>query len=260
VVLTSNTLNGPGQPRRQAGKFGRLPGYVPNGLRDLTWYVAGALPRPPLSVVPPVPSSSPDGTAWGMYGNDAYGDCGVAGVQHGDMAVDLAAKTALAKVTDDQVVQYYLKYTGGEDQGVVLADFLAYVKKAGWFGHKLAAYAPVAISDFATLRFAINAYGYSYAGIAVTDLMMQAFQEGQPWTAATFQDGNVEGGHCVPLVGYDSQNLYAVTWGGIQAIEYSAWHLMSSEAWACIWGEIPQSGLHGVNLKALQADLGRLVS
>ena len=247
-------------PERRAGKLGALPGHVPNGLYDLTWYVAGALPKAPLKVAPPVPPANADGTAWGMDGNDTYGDCGVAGVNHGEMTVDVDTKTSLLPLTADQIVQYYMTYTGGQDNGVVLADFLAYVRSKGWFGRKLAAYAPVSISDFATLQFAINAYGYAYTGIAVTDLMMQAFQAGEPWTAATFQDGSVEGGHCIPLVGYDSENLYAVTWGGIQAIQYSAWHLMSSEAWACIWGEVPAAGLdgHGVNLKSLTADLNSL--
>jgi len=243
-------------------KLGRLPGHVPNGLRDLTWYVAGALPVAPLSVTPPVPPEAVDGTAWGMDGNDRYGDCGVAGVNHGEMTVDLESHTTLNPVTDDEIVQYYLTYTGGEDSGVVLADFLAYVKKTGWFGRTLAAYAPVSISDMATLQFAVDAYGYAYTGIQVTNLMMEAFQDGEPWTAATFQEGEVEGGHCVPIVGYDSANLYIVTWGGVQAIQYSAWHLMSTEAWACIWGEVPASGLdgHGVNLAALQGDLGRLTA
>ena len=241
-------------------KLGMNPGHVPNGLRDLTWYVAGALPVAPLEVEVPTPPASSDGTAWGMDGNDTYGDCGVAGVNHGDMAVDLNAGVPLDQVTNDQIVSYYLEYTGGEDEGVVLADFLAYVRAQGWFGRTLAGYAPVSISDMKTLQFAVNAYGYAYTGIAVTDLMMEASQAGQPWTAADFQNGSVEGGHCIPLVGYDSQNLYAVTWGAVQAIEYSAWHLISSEAWACIWGEVPASGLtgHGVNLAALQGDLNKL--
>jgi hypothetical protein len=243
-------------------KLGARPGYVPNGLCDLTWYVAGALPAAPLEVAPPTPAPAPDGTAWGMDGNDTYGDCGVAGVNHGEMAVDLLSGVAPLGLTDAQVSQYYLTYTGGEDNGVVLADFLAYVKKTGWFTRTLAAYAPVKVSDQQTLQFAINAYGYAYTGIQVTDQMMAAFQAGEPWTTATFQNGNVEGGHCIPLVGYDSQNLYAVTWGAIQPIQYSAWPLISTEAWACIWGEVPETGLdgHGVNLAALQADLAKLTA
>jgi len=245
---------------RRAGKFGRLPGHIPNDIRDFTWYVAGALPAAPVKVAPPVPPSNADGTAWGMDGNDEYGDCGVAAMDHGDMTVDLGVRAKLLGLTPVQIVNYYLTYTGGEDNGVVLADFLSYVKRQGWFGRKLAGYAPVSVTDYKTLQFAINAYGYSYTGIAVTDLMQEAFQNGDPWTAATFADGNVEGGHCVPLVGYDSHYLYCVTWGAIQPIEYSAWHLMASEAWAVIWGEIPAGGLdgHGVNLKALEADINKL--
>jgi hypothetical protein len=241
-------------------KLGALPGYVPNGLCDLTWYVAGALPLAPLKVEPPTPPVAADGTAWGMDGNDEYGDCGVAGTNHGEMCVDLDSHTALDPVTSSQIVQYYLEYTGGEDNGVVLADFLAYVKKTGWFGRKLSAYAPVKVSDVKTLQFTVNAYGYAYTGIQVTDLMQEAFQDGQPWTAETFQSGNVEGGHCIPLVGYDSANLYAVTWGAVQPIQYSAWPLISTEAWACIWGEVPASGLdgHGVSLASLVSDLAKL--
>jgi hypothetical protein len=244
-------------------KLGRKPGHVPNGLCDLTWYVAGALPLAPLEVKVPVLPASSDGTPWGMDGNDEYGDCGVAGLDHGELAVDAQSGVPLLGIIRPlRPVQYYLEYTGGEDDGVVLADFLAYVRKTGWYGRSLSAYAPVSVSDVKTLQFVINAYGYAYTGIAVTDLMMSAFQAGQPWTAADYQNGEVEGGHCIPLVGYDSQNLYAVTWGGVQAIQYSAWPLISSEAWACIWGEIPASGLddHGVNLAALQGDLGKLTA
>lgn len=258
VLMTG--YNQPQPDRRPVGKLGRKPGHVPVGLHDLTWYVAGALPKAPLTVAVPTPPANADGTEWGMDGNDTYGDCGVAAVDHGEITVDVDTATSLLNLTSAQIVAYYLKYTGGQDDGVVLADFLAHVKKTGWFGHKLAAYAPVAYTDYATLQFTINAYGYAYTGIEVTDLMMNAFSEGKPWTAADVSRGNVEGGHCIPLVGYDSDYLYAVTWGGVQKIQYSAWHLMASEAWACIWGEVPAAGLdgHGVNLAALEADLAKL--
>ena len=248
MAITSN---------RPVGKLGRLPGHVPNGLYDLTWYVAGALPNPPSEVEPPAPGKLGD---WGMYGNDTYGDCGVAGIGHGELAVADDTGTSQLGLSAAQVVNYYLTYTGGEDNGVVLADFLAYVRKNGWFGRQLAGYAPVAINDMNTLKFAINAYGFAYTGIEVTDLMMQAFQDSAPWTSSMVNQGNVEGGHCIPLVGYDETHLYCVTWGRVQAIMYPGWTAMSSEAWATIWGEVPASGLtgHGVNLAALQADLSKL--
>ena len=86
---------------------------------------------------------------------------------------------------------------------------------------------------------------------------MDAFGQGQPWTLAMAQ-GEPIGGHCIPLVGYDGTHVYAVTWGGVQPIEYAAWHAMSSEAWAVIPGELAKGDGHGVNLAALQADLDKL--
>jgi hypothetical protein len=238
-------------------KLGRLPGHIPNGLRDFTWYAAGSLPKAPVSVAAPVPPRNSDGTLWGMDGNDSYGDCGVAGINHGDMAVDLVCRRGLLEVTDAQLVQYYLTYTGGVDSGVVLADFLAYVAKKTFFNRELVAYAPVSVTDYATLQFTVNAYGFAYTGIQVTDKMMQASESGnEPWTAAMFSEGKVEGGHCIPLVGYDSDYLYAVTWGALQPIQYSAWHLMAEEAWACIWDEM--NTIHGFNLAALKADIAKL--
>jgi hypothetical protein len=246
---------------RPVGRLGRNPGHIPNGLRDLTWYVAGSLPAAPLEVTPPVLPVSSDGTPWGMDGNDTYGDCGVAGIDHGELAVDAQTGVPLLGIIrPSRVIEYYLKYTGGVDNGVVLSDFLGYVKDVGFYGRKLAGYAPVSTTDYATLQFVINGYGYAYTGIQVTDLMQQAFSNHQPWTAADFVNGNVIGGHCIPLVGYDSNYLYAVTWGSIQPIQWSAWHLISEEAWACIWGEIPAGGLdkHGVSLAALEADINKL--
>lgn len=235
-------------------KYGLLPGHVPNGLCDLTWYVAGALPAAP--VIRPVPK--PGTGDWGMDGNDTYGNCGIAGFHHGDMCVEYDTGTPVVPITADQLVQYYLTYTGGEDNGVVLADFLAYVKKTGFFGHTIAAYAPVSIQDIKTLQFAVNAYGYAYTGIQVTSGMEQATQEGRPWIPTDWDASQVLGGHCVPIVGYGLDELWVVTWGQLQSVSYAMWPLISTEAWAVISGEIAAKGNHGISLASLQADLAQL--
>ena len=247
------SYNHPEAPR-PVGKYGRRPGHVPNGLRDLTWYAAGALPVPPARRPVPLPGIGD----WGMDGNDTYGDCGVAALHHGDMCVEYDTATPVVPLTTAQIEQYYLAYTGGQDSGVVLADFLAYVKKTGWFGHEVAAYAPVSISDIKTLEFAVNAYGFAYAGIQVTSAMENAFTAGAPWTPEDFATP-VIGGHCVPIVGYGTDYLYCVTWGRMQAISFSAWPFMAEEAWAVLMSEVVSKGEnHGLSLAALQADLARL--
>lgn len=239
--------------------FGRLPGKIPVGLRDLTFYAAGKLPKPPASVAVPSPPPSSDAYPWGMDGNDEYGCCGPAGVDHYFKCDASIAHESETWPTSSDIVQYYLGYTEGQDSGVVLSDFLAHVKSDGFCGHTIAGYAPVGVHDIPTLQFSIWAYGAVYTGIMVTDAMQQAYENGQPWTAEDLE-AEVVGGHCIPLVGYDSKYLYAVTWGKVQPIAYPAWHYMSSEAWGIITGEFVSAGgdTRGLNLSALQADLSRI--
>ena len=238
-------------PDRVAGKFGRKPAQFPAGLRDLTYYVAGDLPKPPASMTVPQVAS------WGMLGNDQYGDCGVAGLEHVFMADAGDTHENESFPGDQQAVKYYLSYTGGQDSGVVLSDYLTYVRQHGYYGHAVKAFAPVTVHDVPTLQTAIWMYDAAYTGIAVTQAMMDAFGNGEPWTLEMAQQ-EVIGGHCIPLVGYDGRYLTAVTWGGLQQIEYAAWHAMSSEAWAVIAGEEASGDGHGVNLAALEADLNKL--
>lgn len=240
-------------PVRTPGKYGRKPALIPAGLRDLTYYAAGPLPKAPASVAVPAVA------AWDCLGNDVYGDCGVAGLEHGFMAA--AADTAEHETfpADQECVSYYLAYNDGQDCGVVLSDFLAYVRQNGYYGHSVQAYAPVAVHDVPTLQFAVGAYDFAYCGISVTQAMMDAFSAGQPWTSAAL-DGPVLGGHCVPAVGYTDEYLTVVTWGQAQQIAWPAWHGMSDEAWAVLTGELVSAKTdgHGISLPALQADLNRL--
>jgi hypothetical protein len=194
-----------------------------------------------------------------MDGNDTNGDCGVAGFNHDLMAAASVADLSETWPSNTDIVTYYYTYTGGQDTGVVLSDFLAYVKKNSFLGHTLSAYAPVKVHDIPTLHFAVWAYDAAYTGIRVTSGMMNANQQGKPWDLDDMMSETV-GGHCIPIVGYDSNYLYAVTWGGVQAISYPAWHFMSDEAWALVTGEFAAKGGdgRGVNLAALEADLNKL--
>src|ERR1039458_3498395 len=196
-------------------KMGCLPAQFPGELRDLTFYVAGSLPKPPPSVAVPVVS------AWEMLGNDQYGDCGVASLEHGFMADATVTKEVETEASDQQAIDYYLKYTDGQDSGVVLSQYLAYVRTNGYYERSITAYAPVAVHDVPTLQTAISLYDFVYTGISVTADMQTAFQNGQPWTTEQLVDSPVVGGHAVPLCGYDDSYLYAITWGGVQPITYS---------------------------------------
>jgi hypothetical protein len=240
---------------RIPGRLGRKPGVRPVGLRDLTYYVPGDLPLAPPAL--PVPEVG----EWGMLGNDRYGDCGVAGLQHVFMADASILEEGESFPDAAKVIGYYMTYTDHVDSGVALAPFLAYVRQQGYFGHSVDAYAPVGVRDIPTLRTVTWMYGAAYCGIVVTEGMQRAFASHQPWTTDDLLS-NVIGGHCVPVVGYDDSYLYVVTWGEVQAVSYAAWHYISDEAWAIITGEqvAAHSDGRGVSLDALRADLDRITN
>lgn len=234
-------------------KLGRLPGQIPVGLKDLAHYVGGSLPKPPAEI--PVPAFA----SWGVLGNDEYGDCGVAGLQHGMQADATVAAEHESWPDANEAVSYYLGYTGGQDTGVVLSQYLAHVRANGYYGHTVSAYAPVEVRDVPMLQSAISLYDFAYTGIVVTQPMMDAFHAGQPWRLADLESP-VLGGHCVPLVGYDETGLSLVTWGKIQRVTYPAWYWMVQEAWVVIAGELGQGDGRGVNYDALTADLDKLAA
>ena len=143
-------------------RLGRLPGKIPVGLRDLTYYAAGPLPQPRrASPSRPLPTGT-----W-----TATRITGIAVPPDSSTASRLLLPTPASSETfptADQVVSYYMNYTGGQDSGVVLSDFLSYVKQNGFYGHSVSAYAPVSVSDVNTLKFAIDAYDFAYVGITVS--------------------------------------------------------------------------------------------
>ena len=236
-------------------KLGRLPGQIPAGLHDLTYYTAGPLPKAPARV------TVPSGITWGMDGNDTEGDCGPAGLNHGFMAAAADTYQTEAFPSAGEVVSYYRTYTGGQDSGVILSQYLAYVRQHGFYGHTVSAYAPVAAHDVPTLQFCIDAYDFAYVGITVSQGMMDACSGPGPWTwTLESLQGSELGGHCIILAGYDSNWLYGITWGQVIRIAYPAWHQMSDEAWAVLSGEDvgAKADGHGISLAALQADLSKL--
>jgi hypothetical protein len=244
-------------------KLGLLPGTIPVGLKMLTYYMAGDLPQAPPSVSVPTFSSG-----WGMLGNDRYGCCGVAGIQHGfevDAAVADTPDLPGPWPTDQQTIEYYLTYTKGQDTGVNLSQFLQYVRTTGYYGSSVEAYAPVAVNDVPTLQTSVFLYGFAYTGIAVHSSMLRVFQQAEAagitpeWTTDVLLSP-LAGGHCVPVVGYDDQWLYVITWGQICKVSYSLWHQIATEAWAVLTGQFvsKRDNGRGIDLAALQADLNRL--
>lgn len=239
---------------RIVGKLGKLAPKRPEGLHMFAFYQSNPLPVAPEKVN--VPSVSD----WRMLANDKYGDCTFAGIVHARMATAAILGLTENVPTDEEIVAAYLQYTQGQDSGAVEADLLKYWQNNELFGSKLAAYAPSDHADFDELKSVIASFGLAYIGVHLPVTYQDQFIKGEPWAlTGTPADQQIEGGHCVILVGYDADYAYCITWGRVQAITWDWLRSYMEESWAIITPEIVTRGEYGqLRLAELLADLGKL--
>ena len=215
-------------------KLGRLPATRPHGLSDLSVYATGKLPAPPASVAAPAVS-------WGMDGNDAIGDCTIAGADHLIGAWDAQTGQNDPRPDDAQISSTYFSLTGGADTGLNEADVLKTWQTRGLWGNKIAAYAPLPPTDVVGLHQAIAFYGGAYLGIACPESAQRQFATQQPWT---YVPGSpIEGGHCIVAVGFDSLFVYCVSWGAVVPVAYPFLANYLEETWAIVSPSITQYAL-----------------
>lgn len=184
---------------------------------------------------------------------DGVGDCTFAGRQHYRMAK--AAKGAESETweTSDQLVDEYLTYDGGVDQGANIPSLLL-----DWFhAGKILAFAPVDHTDPVQLDSAMAAFNGIYCGVQLTADADDLFANGQPWTVADGQIPDPQDGHCILKVKADGHGLDGyVTWGADQQATTGWSAACIDEAWVIITNEDTQT--HLIDLAALQSDIGAL--
>lgn len=199
---------------------------------------------------------------WGMMLNDTLGCCAIASVGHAIMSMTQAAGK-LVQMTDAEVLKGYEAaggYMPGQpdtDQGCLLSNVLLLWQingyLAGGSAHSIQAWVQIDIADLEAIQFAIARLGVVSAGVAMTETAQQEFLMGEPWTTPT-QD--VEGGHAIPLIGYDGNSMAAVTWGRRQTLSYQWWETLGSEAYCLLDQDL--AGAQGINWDALQAAMGEV--
>lgn len=233
-------------------KLGRLA-PVPVPIGDLTSYLIEPLPAPPTEVDAPQ-------LTYPMADNDRLGDCTIAAVVHSDQVTANLTTEAWTYPGDSVVSTEYLKLTGGPDTGLVETNVLKVWHGTGLFGHKLAAFAPVNVKHTKVIKQTTALCGVTYAGVLIPEPAQQQFADHQPWAlTGTSADSDIEGGHAVPIVGYNATGPVFVTWGALQQATWAWWLEYAEEAYALITAEVKARGsLRGVNFTVLEADLKRL--
>ena len=156
--------------------------------------------------------------------------------------------------TEENLVAEYLKYNGGRDVGVNLADALLYWYKTG----RILAFAPVDHRDPAKVDAAMQAFKGIYAGVNLTDDADQLFGDGQPWNTDHGQRPDPSEGHCIVKVKADGHTLDGyVTWGALQGATVGWTAKCMTEAWVTIMHEDEAAKL-GAGYDALRADIAAL--
>lgn len=232
-------------------KLGKLAAIRPAGLQELSVYANGPLPQPPASC------DFYSGVSLPIDGNQTVGDCVMAGTAHLIAAWDKESSEHDTVPTGQTVVNEYFKLTGGQDAGLDEASTLQTWQRSGLFGHKIAAYAPVAVKDITAMHQAIAFYGGAMFGIQCPDSAQTQFANNEPWTVVP--GATVEGGHCIVALGFDSQYLYCATWGGVAKVTYPFASRYLDECWAVIPNQFVEDGKGpSLDLAALKSDLASL--
>jgi hypothetical protein len=181
-------------------------------------------------------------TNLGMMLNDTLGDCVPAAGGHQEQAWTAANKGQV--IPPDSAIEMVYEAACGynpsnpsTDQGCVISDVLAYWQKTGVSGLTIDAYASVSLSNQSDVMDAVAFFGGCFIGLNLP----LAWQTATEWDAppngqrprGQWAPGSW-GGHCVPVLKYDSTGVWVVTWGSIMKMTWAAWAIYVEEAWALL--------------------------
>jgi hypothetical protein len=251
-------------------KLGKLPATVDQ--RDLMFarYVEPAkLPTPPAQFGHETLFGA---RAWGMLGNDEWGDCAWAGPAHETMLLTKEGGHQ-AHFTTADVLSDYSAGTGfnpkagppGDnptDQGSDVRKVFGYRRSKGIVDskgqrHKIGAYVRLDEKDLQQVYQAMYLFQVVGIGIQFPDTAMDQFHKGEPWDVVA--GAHIEGGHYVSGVA-KRQNIDVITWGALQQMTEAFFEKYCEEAWVYVSAENLKNGKspEGFNIAQLQADIGSL--
>jgi hypothetical protein len=175
----------------------------------------------------------------GMQGNDQWGDCVLAGNAHSVEQQTYYGQGLEARVGTADTLKAYSRVTGfdpdagppGEnptDQGTDIQDGLNDLRKNGLPAsdgqvHRLTVFAQVDTRQMPDVQLAVAEFGSVAVTMAFPNSAMDQFNAGEPWDVVP-DDGGIEGGHRVTLMGYNSSGLIVATWGTVHLMTYPFWN------------------------------------
>jgi hypothetical protein len=259
-------------------KLGKQPGQPrPN---DLQWSSLAATVQ-----MPSVPARFGHANMfqdWWMLGNgpddsvapgfQGAGDCVWAGAAHEHRLINKLVHKVDVSFTGKDVISDYSAATGYDpddpstDNGTDVHAALSYRRKTGILDsqgkrHKIGAYVAIDPKDWDHLRQATYIFGAVGIGFDFPQSAWTQFDGGQPWDVLA-NDGGIEGGHYVPIMGAPTADkVGVVTWGKRQEMTRAFYEKYNDESWVYITPEELNetgAGLHGFDMAKLNSFLSAL--
>jgi hypothetical protein len=202
-----------------------------------------------------------DNSGWGMLANDRYGCCVISSMMHQTMLWNKAAKNKEVQFTDELCIDTYHKVNNStEDNGTNMLTALKYRNKHGIVDsdgniYKIGAFAYLNTHNIDEIKAAVYLFGLVDIGFYVPDYCMDQFAGGRPWVVTG--EGENQGGHCVPIVGFDKM-FNTVTWGREQKMDIEFFAKYADEAYAIISEDYLNGNKEtpeGFDLETLKQDL-----
>lgn len=207
--------------------------------------------------------------AWGMLGNDEYGDCVWAGAAHEHMLLG-ARGSGPESFTTAPVLNDYAACTGfnpsrpDSDNGTDVHLAMKYRQQAGILDasgnrHHIGAYLSVDHTNLAEIWQALYVCEVVGLGIQFPESAMSQFNLGKPWSV--IPDSPIEGGHYVPIVSKQAKTCKVVTWGSLTTMTLDFLTTYADECFAYVSVDALNSkGVtrRGLNIDALNQDLAAL--
>jgi hypothetical protein len=174
-----------------------------------------------------------------MFGNDQYGCCVISARAHQTLRFEKYEAGVQPKITDQEVINQYLKETGGPDTGLYLLESLKSWRKSGWaIGDKtynIYAFASINWKDHEEVKRCIHLLGGVNFGMLVFERDIEQFEAGEGWELTPYS-GSLEGGHGVYAYayGYNDDGITCMTWGKRQYMSWDFWDARVDEAYGIV--------------------------
>lgn len=203
---------------------------------------------------------------WPMLANDRFNCCTSAAAGH-MIHHWTAANDRGVFLTDDDVIRAHAQLTGDRLMDCVsMLDALKFWRKQGIGGHQIHSFVKGTQANPADLRSMIFLFGSGYVGLDLPAFACAGAPAGWPdipWAIPADAPANTTApdpnqGHCVAVIGYDEQFIYAVTWGRLKTMTWEFFGRYAVEVYAVLstdWVAADTQSPSGFDTATLERDL-----